>query len=110
MKFFSKIAAVFNTYLLVVTQTFANGEGSHAPGQEHDAATVDPLLLVGVVIAIAIGGFLLWKFVLHGPKSSSTTQSVLTDKTPSTQTQQVQPEGPKIVQPSNQPEKLEAEK
>ena len=85
MKFLSSVITAVWIYFFVTLRVLANGEGSHAPGEEHDAATVDPLLLVGVVIAIAIGGFLLWKFVLHGPKSSSPAQSPLPDKTPPAQ-------------------------
>jgi len=110
MKFLSSIITAVWIYFFLTLRVLANGERSHAPGEEHDAATVDPLLLVGVVIAIAIGGFLLWKFVLHGPKSSLTIQSVLPDKTPPTQIQQVQTETPKTVQSSNQPENIEAKK
>jgi len=74
MKFLSSIITAVWIYFFVTLGVLANGKGSHASGEEHDAATVDPLILVGVVIAIAIGGFLLWKFVLHSPKSSSPTQ------------------------------------
>ena len=69
MKFFFKIAAVFSTYLLVVTQTFANG-AAHAPGEEHnDVASVDPLVLI-VLVAVIVVGFLLWKFVLNKKEAS----------------------------------------
>ena len=78
MKFFFKIAVLFGIYLLVVTQAFANGSASHAPGEEHnDVAAVDPLILIVPVVVIVVG-FLLWKFVLHNPKppSSSPVQPV----------------------------------
>ena len=88
MKFLSSIITAVWIYFFVTLRVLANGEGSHAPGEEHNAATVDPLLLVGVVIAIAIGGFLLWKFVLHNPKPSLPTQA-LSEKTPPVQEKNV---------------------
>lgn len=85
MKFFYQIAALFGTYLLAVTQIFANGAGSHVPGEEHnDVAAVDPMVIVIVPVALVVGGFILWKFVLNNHKSSSPTASV-PEKTPPAQ-------------------------
>ena len=52
---------------------------------EEPVPTISPLFLVGLVAVFAIGGFLLWKFVLHAPKSSSPAQTSVPEKTPPAQ-------------------------
>jgi flagellar basal body-associated protein FliL len=98
MKFFFKIAAMFSFYLLVVTQAFANGEGSHAPGEMHkDVATVDPVLII-IPVVVILGGIIIWR-VMFSKKQTLPTQPP-----------QAQPEAPKVVQQSSQPENIEAKK
>lgn len=98
MKLVSKITVLLSFYLFVVIQAFANGEESHAPGEEHnDVATVDPMLII-IPAVVILGGIVIWK-VMFSKKQA-----------PSTQAPQVHTEVPKATQPSNQPEKLEAKK
>ena len=102
MKFICKTVTLSGIYSLIfVSQALANGDGSHAPGEMHDdVAKVDPMLIV-IPVVVILGGIIIWK-VLFNKKHIPPTQ------TP--QTPQPQTEIPKAVQPSSQPEKLEAKK
>lgn len=82
MKLLLNFFSSFSFSLLFPAIAFAHEtEVAH----EEPVPTISPVLLVGLVVLLGIGGFLLWKFVLHTPKSSSPTQSVLPDKSPPAQ-------------------------
>ena len=106
----NKIFLIVNTIVFLFILPLVSFAHEAEVPHEEPVPTISPVFLIGIVVVLAIGGFLVWKFVLHGPKSSLTTQSVLPDKTPPTQIQQVQAETPKTVQSSNQPENIEAKK
>ena len=81
------------TSLLLLTlaePAFANGD-SHPPGTPHteEATSIDPVIVVGIAIVLVIGGFILWKFVLHGPKSSLPNQLSSSEKPPPVQEKNV---------------------
>jgi len=61
-------------------------------------ASVDPMLALGIVVIVAIGGIIIWK-VMFSKKQATPTQ-----------TSQSQTEVSKTTLQSTQPEKLEAEK
>jgi len=71
------LAVIFLNFAVV--EVFAHDTGVM---HEEPVPTISPMLLIWIVLGVGIVGFLLWKFVLHAPKSSSTTQSVLPEKTP----------------------------
>jgi len=80
-----KIFLVFNLILLLFVSPLSVFAHESEMLHEETVPTISPLLLVGLVAVFAIGGFLLWKFVLHGSKSSSSAQPPLPDKTPTVQ-------------------------
>ncbi|EKD65412.1 MAG: hypothetical protein ACD_50C00096G0006 [uncultured bacterium] len=55
---------------------------------EESVPTISPMFLIWVVLGLGIAGFLLWKFVLHGHKSSPPTQST-SEKSPPVQEKNV---------------------
>ena len=64
---------------------------------EEVPATVDPMVAIGVVVIVIIGGLILWKFVLHNSnKSTSSNQPKSQEQTVNTQTSSV-PEAKKDV-------------
>lgn len=76
----NRIVLVFNFTLLQVAlplSAFANGDEDHPPGTPHtEAASIDPTMVIGIVIFLVIGAFIVWKFVLRNPNPppSSSTQ------------------------------------
>lgn len=94
MKLLQTIFSLF--YVLI----FPAAVFAHETDTVHEEvpASVDPMLALGVVVIIAIGGFLLWKFVLNKQQK------------PPIQSTPLQTQFPKTVQPSNQPVKPEVEK
>lgn len=73
---------------------FANGDGDHPSGTPHtEAASIDPTMVIGIVIFLVIGGFVVWKFVLSSPKSSLPTQSSQPEKTTPAQEKSVSQSG-----------------
>lgn len=89
MKLLLNFFSTFSLLFLFLATAFAHeSEILH----EEPVPTISPLLLVGLVAGLAIGGFLLWKFVLHTPKSSP-PQSSLPDNTQPTQKKTVSQNG-----------------
>ena len=84
----------------IVSLIFPFVASSHESDTVHEEvpATVDPMLALGVVVVVAIGGVVVWK-LMQGKKH-----------VPPVTNPQAQPEAPKTVQQSNQPENIEAKK
>lgn len=86
MKFFTEIIANIVFFLnFGIGTAFANGDEDHPPGTPHtEAASIDPTMVIGIVIFLVIGGFLLWKFVLRNPNppSSPSAQPPSNPQTP----------------------------
>ena len=89
LSFFSTIGLVFLT-----GSAFAHeAEIPH----EEPVPTISPLLLVGIAAVFAVGGFVLWKFVLHNNKSTpDQLKAKSQEQTINTQTRSV-PEAKKDV-------------
>lgn len=58
-------------FLIFPIGVLANGE-DHPPGTPHteEATSIDPVVAVVVIISIAVGAFLIWKFVLKKKEAS----------------------------------------
>lgn len=89
MKRVNTIITFFLLYHSFVFQVFAD-EG-HLEGTPHaeEAVALNPVLIIGLVIALAISGLILWKFVLRSPMSPSPTQSAQPEKPPTAQEKSV---------------------
>lgn len=93
-----KIFLKLNLMLLLLV--FPLSAFAHETEMVHEEvpATVDPMVAIGVVVIVIIGGIIIWK-VMFGKKQS-----------PIAQTKEVPTETLKNVQQSSQPEKLETKK
>jgi len=87
---------IWNLTLIIFILPFSVFAHETEVVHEEPVPTISPALLIGIVALLAIGGFLLWKFVLHNPKSSSATQPATPDK--------VQPPQEKTVSQSEESE------
>ncbi len=95
MKYLLNIGLTF-----IVSLIFPVIASSHETDTVHEEvpASVDPMLAIGTVVFVALGGFLLWKFVLNKQQK------------PPIQSTPLQTQPPKTAQPSNQPVNPEVEK
>lgn len=75
MKLLLIILSFFSLWLALSINSLAD-EG-HPEGTPHteEAVTIDPVIFIGIVIFLVIGGFIIWQFVLRTKRSSSTKPS-----------------------------------
>lgn len=71
MKRINTIITPFLLFHLSAFQVFAD-EG-HPEGTPHteEAVALNPVFIIGIVVVLAICGFILWKFVLRNPSPKS---------------------------------------
>lgn len=75
-----KISKMKNKIFLVFTLTLffvlPLSVFAHETEVVHEEAipTISPVFLIGIMVVLAIGGFLLWKFVLASPKKTTPSQ------------------------------------
>ena len=93
----NKIFLMLNLTLLLAFPLSAFAHESDTVHEEVPAS-VDPMLAIGVVVFIAIGGVIIWK-LMQGKKNI-----------PPATTPQTQSEPPKTAQQPIQPEHIEAKK
>jgi len=84
----------------IVSLIFPFIASSHESDTVHEEvpATVDPMVAIGVVVFVAIGGIIIWR-VMFSKKKAPTVQS-----------SNVQAETPKVDSQPSQPENIEAKK
>ncbi|OGH30493.1 MAG: hypothetical protein A3E40_04300 [Candidatus Levybacteria bacterium RIFCSPHIGHO2_12_FULL_37_9] len=84
----------------IVSLIFPFIASSHESDTVHEEvpATVDPMVAIGVVVFIVIGGIIIWR-VMFSKKKAPTVQS-----------SNVQAETPKVDSQPSQPENIEAKK
>jgi len=74
----NQIFLIFNVWILLLASPLYVFAHETEVVHEEPVPTISPVFLIGIVVVLAIGGFIIWKFVLRNPKplSSSPAQPV----------------------------------